>query len=114
VIALNPGTSRSGITITAGRFTGFNRDAAARISFLMSIPVTFGAVVLKVGGLIADGIPDGLLVPMIVGIITSGIAGWFAVWGTIKLVRTRSFMPFVIYRCVVGVAVLLILATDWR
>jgi undecaprenyl-diphosphatase len=114
VIALNPGTSRSGITITAGRFTGFNRDAAARISFLMSIPVTFGAVVLKVGGLIADGIPEGLLVPMIVGIITSGIAGWFAVWGTIKLVRTRSFMPFVIYRCVVGVAVLLILATGWR
>ena len=75
VLSLNPGTSRSGITISAGRFTGFNRDAAARISFLMSIPVTSGAVVLKVGKLVADGIPDGLLGPMIAGIITSGLAG---------------------------------------
>lgn len=114
VLALNPGTSRSGITISAGRFTGFNRDAAARISFLMSIPVTSGAVLLKVGKLVADGIPDGLLGPMIAGIITSGLAGWFAVWGTIRLVRTRSFMPFVIYRCVLGVVVLVIVATGWR
>lgn len=114
VLALNPGTSRSGITISAGRFTGFNRDAAARISFLMSIPVTTGAVLLKVGKLVSDGIPDGLLGPMIAGIITSGLAGWFAVWGTIRLVRTRSFMPFVIYRCVLGVVVLVIVATGWR
>lgn len=114
VLALNPGTSRSGITISAGRFTGFNRDAAARISFLMSIPVTAGAVLLKVGKLVADGIPEGLLGPMIAGIITSGIAGWFAVWGTIRLVRTRSFMPFVIYRCVLGVVVLVIVAAGWR
>jgi undecaprenyl-diphosphatase len=114
VLSLNPGTSRSGITISAGRFTGFNRDAAARISFLMSIPVTSGAVILKVGKLVADGIPDGLLGPMIAGIITSGLAGWFAVWGTIRLVRTRSFMPFVIYRCVLGVVVLGIVATGWR
>ena len=48
-LALNPGTSRSGITITAARFLGFNRDAAARISFLMAIPVTGGAVVFKIG-----------------------------------------------------------------
>jgi undecaprenyl-diphosphatase len=114
VLSLNPGTSRSGITISAGRFTGFNRDAAARISFLMSIPVTSGAVLLKVGKLVSDGIPDGLLGPMIAGIITSGLAGWFAVWGTIRLVRTRSFMPFVIYRCVLGVVVLGIVATGWR
>ncbi|MEX0846688.1 MAG: undecaprenyl-diphosphate phosphatase [Ilumatobacteraceae bacterium] len=114
VLSLNPGTSRSGITISAGRFSRFNRDAAARISFLMSIPVTAGAVVLKVGKLVSDGIPDGLLAPMIVGIITSGLAGWFAVWGTIRLVRTRSFMPFVIYRCVLGVVVLALLATNWR
>jgi undecaprenyl-diphosphatase len=113
-LALNPGTSRSGITITAARTIGFSRDAAARISFLMSIPVTTGAVVFKMAKLIADGGYDDLVTPMIVGIITSGLAGWFAVWGTIKLVRTRSFMPFVVYRCVVGVAVLVILATSWR
>ena len=114
ILALNPGTSRSGITVTAARTFGFNRDSAARISFLMSIPVTAGAVVFKMAKLIADGIPDGLLAPMIVGIITSGLAGWFAVWGTITLVRTRSFMPFVIYRVALGVVVLLLVATDWR
>ena len=113
-LALNPGTSRSGITITAARFTRFGRDAAARISFLMAIPVTAGAVAFKMAGLAADGIPEDLRVPMLVGIVTSGVAGWVAVWGTLRLVRTHSFMPFVIYRVVVGGAVLVILATGWR
>ena len=113
-LALNPGTSRSGITMTAGRFIGFDRVAAVRISFVMSIPVIFGAVVFKLGGLAADGVPDGLLVPMIVGIITSGLAGWFAVWGTITLVKTHSFMPFVVYRIGLGVIVLVLVATGAR
>jgi undecaprenyl-diphosphatase len=114
VLALNPGTSRSGITITAARFLGFNRDTAARVSFLMAIPVTAGAVAYKLLKLAKDGIPSGLGVPMIVGIITAGVSGWLAVWGTLRLVRTHSFMPFVIYRCALGVAVLAILATNWR
>ncbi len=114
VLALNPGTSRSGITMTAARFLGFSRDAAARASFLMAIPVTAGAVAYKMLKLAKDGVPDGLGVPMIVGIVTAAIAGWAAVWGTLRLIRTRSFMPFVIYRCALGVAVLVILATGWR
>jgi undecaprenyl-diphosphatase len=113
-LALNPGTSRSGITMTAGRFLGFSRDAAVRISFVMSIPVIFGAVVFKFGGMVADGVPDDLLVPMIVGVVTSGLSGWLAVWGTIRIVRTRSFMPFVIYRIVLGVVVLIVVATGLR
>ena len=113
-LALNPGTSRSGITITANRFRGFDRDAAARLSFLMMIPVTAGAIVFKMSDLAADGIPDGFAVPMLVGIVTSGLSGWLAVWGTLTLVRTHSFMPFVIYRVVVGLAVLVIVATGWR
>lgn len=113
-LALNPGTSRSGITMTAARFLGFDRDAAVRISFLMSIPVIFGAVVFKLGGLFADGVPEGLLVPMIVGIITSALAGWLAVWGTLRIVRTRSFMPFVIYRISLGIVVLILVATGAR
>jgi undecaprenyl-diphosphatase len=113
-LALNPGTSRSGITITAGRWLGFDRDSAARLSFLMSLPVILGAVVLKVGKLAADGIPDGLLGPMIVGIITSAISGWFAVWGTLRLIRTRSFAPFVAYRIALGVLVLIVIAAGWR
>ena len=114
VLALNPGTSRSGITMTAARYIGFNRDTAARASFLMAIPVTAGAVALKLTKLAIDGIPDGLGIPMVVGIITSGFSGWLAVWGTLRLIRTRSFMPFVIYRIALGVLVLLLIATGVR
>jgi undecaprenyl-diphosphatase len=113
-LALNPGTSRAGITITAGRFLGFDRDSAARISFLMMIPVTLGAIVFKAGGLLADGVPEGLAVPMLAGVVSAGVSGWLAVWGTLRLVRTHSFMPFVIYRVVVGTLVLVVLATGWR
>ena len=114
VLALNPGTSRSGITITAARKFGFSRDAAARVSFLMSVPVIGGAVLLKLTKLAKDGIPEGLLTPMIVGIIASGISGWIAMWGMIRLLRSRSFTPFVMYRFVVGIGVLSILATSFR
>lgn len=114
VLALNPGTSRSGITMTAARYIGFSRDTAARASFLMAIPVTVGAVALKLTKLALDGIPDGLGIPMVVGIITSGLSGWLAVWGTLKLIRTRSFMPFVIYRIALGIVVLVLIATGVR
>ncbi|MCX6541139.1 MAG: undecaprenyl-diphosphate phosphatase [Actinobacteria bacterium] len=114
VLALNPGTSRSGITMTAGRFLGFNRDTAARMSFLMSLPITGGAVAYKGLKLLKDGVPSGLGVAMAVGVLTSGIAGWIAVWGTLKWVRTRSFTPFVVYRIALGVTVLVIVAEGWR
>lgn len=114
VLSLNPGTSRSGITMTAGRYLGFDRDTAARVSFLMSLPITGGAVAFKVAKLLSDGVPPGLGGALIVGIIAAGISGWLAVWGTIKLVRTRSFAPFVIYRIALGSAVLVIVAAGWR
>jgi len=114
VVALNPGTSRSGITITAARKFGFSRDAAARVSFLMSVPVIGGAVLLKLAKLAKDGIPDGLLTPMIFGIIAAGISGWIAMWGMIRLLRSRSFTPFVMYRFVAGFSVLALLATSFR
>ena len=114
VLALNPGTSRSGITITAARKFGFSRDAAARVSFLMSVPVIGGAVLLKLTKLASDGIPDGLIIPMIVGIISAGISGWIAMWGMIRLLRSRSFTPFVMYRFVAGIAVLALLSTSFR
>ena len=114
VLALNPGTSRSGITITAARKFGFSRDAAARVSFLMSVPVIGGAVLLKLTKLASDGIPNGLIIPMIVGIVSAGISGWIAMWGMIRLLRSRSFTPFVMYRFVAGIAVLTLLSTSFR
>jgi undecaprenyl-diphosphatase len=113
-LALNPGTSRSGITMTAARAIGFSREAAVRISFLMSLPVILGACLYEGVGLARDGLEPDLRLPMVVGIVTSGLAGWLAVWGTMWLVRTHSFMPFVVYRIVVGVAVLVLVATGWR
>ncbi|MFZ9628141.1 MAG: undecaprenyl-diphosphate phosphatase [Ilumatobacteraceae bacterium] len=113
-IALNPGTSRSGITMTAARLLGFDRDTAARVSFLMAIPITGGAVAFKLAKLASDGIPDGLGVPMVVGILTSAVSGWFAVWGLLRLVRTRTFGAFVVYRVVAGVAVLALVASAVR
>lgn len=114
ILALNPGTSRSGITMTATRWKGFTRDSAARISFLMALPITAGAVVYKMAKLAKNGVPHGLAGPMVVGIITSGVFGWLAVWGTLRLIRTRSFAPFVVYRVVAGISVLIIAATSWR
>ena len=108
ILALNPGTSRSGITITALRWLGFNRDAAARASFLMSVPVIAGAVVFKMAKLAKNGVPHGLAVPMLVGVITAAASGYLAVWGLLKLVRTRSFMPFVVYRVALGVLILVV------
>lgn len=114
VLALNPGTSRSGITITAARRVGLSRDAAARLSFLMSLPVTGGAVAFEMLGLVSDGVPDGLLVPMVIGVVTSAVAGWVAVWGTIRIVRTHSFTPFVVYRVGLGLLILALLAAGVR
>ena len=114
VIALNPGTSRSGISISAARILGFDRDTAVRFSFLLSVPVTAGAVAVKLLELFKDGIPEGLVIPMIVGIVTAGISGWLAVAGLLKLIRSKSFDAFVMYRVIAGVAILAIAASSWR
>jgi len=113
-LALNPGTSRSGITMTGALFLSFNRDAAARISFIMSLPVIFGALVFKTAGVIDDPPDSGLWVPIIVGVVTAGVSGWIAVWGTLQIVRTRSFMPFVVYRVVLGVFILILVAAGYQ
>ncbi|HEX8803605.1 MAG TPA: undecaprenyl-diphosphate phosphatase [Acidimicrobiales bacterium] len=114
-LALQPGVSRSGVTITAGRFAGLGRDGAARFAFLMSLPITAGALVFKAMDVRGDGgIPAHFVTPFVWGIVASGITGYAAVWGTLKLVRSRSFLPFVLYRLVLGASVLALLATPFR
>jgi undecaprenyl-diphosphatase len=80
----------------------------------MSVPVIGGAVLFKLAKLAKDGIPEGLLTPMIVGIITAGISGWIAMWGMMRVLRSRSFNGFVIYRVVIGAGVLLLAASSVR
>lgn len=110
-LALQPGVSRSGATLTVCRGLGFQRDAAARLVFLMSLPIIAGAGVFA----LADAsIPSDFWPPFLWGMAASAVTGWFAVWGMLKLVRSRTFAPFVAYRVVLGIVVLLILATGWR
>jgi len=114
VLALAPGTSRSGITITAGRWLGLDRDAAARFSFLLLIPAVAGATVYKAYESISEGLPSGVGGPMVVGTIAAAVSGYWAISFLLRLVRTTSYRPFVLYRYVVGVAILLIIATGLR
>lgn len=114
VLALAPGTSRSGITITAARYLGLDRDSAARFSFLMLIPVVAGATLFKGASAIHDGLPSGVAGPMVVGTIAAAVSGYMAIAFLLRLLRTSSYRPFVYYRYVVGVAILLIIATGLR
>jgi undecaprenyl-diphosphatase len=111
-LALQPGVSRSGATMTAGRLMGLSRDTAARVAFLMSVPITAGAVLFKAVDVFGSegGIPDDFVAPFVWGIVTSAVVGWVAVWGTLRFLRTHTFMPFVIYRVGLGVVVLVVYA----
>jgi undecaprenyl-diphosphatase len=114
VLALAPGVSRSGITITAGRFLHLDRDTAARVSFLLLAPVTAGAVVYKGYKALTEGLPHDVAVPMIVGTIAAAVSGYIAIAALLALVRRHSYEPFVVYRVIVGIAVLLVIATGIR
>jgi undecaprenyl-diphosphatase len=106
-LALVPGTSRSGITMTAGRALGFDRSDAARFSFLLSIPATAAAGVLIIGDALEKRQPIGLD-----AVITGGLTfltALAAIAFLMAIIRRHSFLPFVIYRVLLG-AVLLGLA----
>jgi undecaprenyl-diphosphatase len=114
ILALAPGTSRSGITITAGRFLGLDRDAAARFSFLLLIPIVAGATLFKGVSAVHEGLPPGVGGPMVVGTIAAAVSGYFAIVFLLRLVRTTSYRPFVLYRYAAGIAILIVIATGLR
>lgn len=113
-LALAPGVSRSGVTISAGRWLHFDRQAATRLSFLMSIPIIGGATLYKGAQLARDGIPSGFGSAFFWGVVASAISGFLAIAFLLRYVRTHSFRPFVIYRIVLGIAVIVIFATEIR
>jgi undecaprenyl-diphosphatase len=69
---------------------------------------------VKSAGLFTGEVDSDLYIPMAVGVVTSGLAGWIAVWGTLKWIRTHSFMPFVIYRVALGIFMLVLIAAGVR
>jgi undecaprenyl-diphosphatase len=113
-LALSPGVSRSGVTISAGRFLGFGRDDVARISFLMSLPIIGGAALYSGLQLVSDGMPPGMAPAFIWGCISSAVTGLLAIYLVFRLVRTHTYTPFVVYRVVLGLVVLGIIAAGLR
>jgi undecaprenyl-diphosphatase len=106
-LAIVPGTSRSGITITTGLFRGLTRETAARFSFLLSTPTIAGAAlkgawdIHKKGGLAPD-----MRVPFMVGAVLSGLLGAAVIAFFLRYLRRNSLMPFVYYRIVFGIIVI--------
>jgi len=100
-LALIPGFSRSGSTIMAGLFLGLKREDAARFSFLMSLPISIGAVVFELRHFKPALLGAGPL-EVVLGVVSSGVSGFFAISFLLSYLRTRSVTPFVIWRVVVG------------
>ena len=113
-LALAPGVSRSGVTISAGRVLGLDRDSAARFAFLLLVPAVAGATALKAYGALDEGLPDGVVGPMIAGTIASAISSYAAIAWMLAYVRRRSYDVFVVYRVLLGVGVLILIATGVR
>src|SRR5882757_7196405 len=108
-LALCPGVSRSGISITAGLFRGFTREAATRFSFLLSTPLIAGAVVSHLPALIKLHKAGGLDLPLstlLLSIAVSGIAGYFVIAFFLRYLQTRTLKVFVVYRLVFGMLIL--------
>ena len=114
-VALAPGVSRSGMTIAAARGLRLTRDAAARFSFLASLPLIAGAAMFEAARLmVSRELEVSFVGPVVVGVVASALSGWAAVGVVLAIVRRRSFAPFVAYRVVVGLVVLALVAAGWR
>lgn len=107
VLALVPGVSRSGSTMTAGRAMGFHRESAAVFAFLMSMPITAAAAVYEVPTALAEG---GLGAPIVAGVIASALSGWLAISVLLRYVTRHGFGVFAAYRILLGLGVLALVA----
>ncbi len=105
-LALIPGTSRSGITISSGLFLGFNREEAARFSFLLSIPVIAGAAVLKLR-IFIHGIPANDIAPLILGTLCSALFGFLAIKYFMKYLQRHTMNVFVWYRFIFAAVIII-------
>jgi len=107
-VAIIPGVSRSGATITAARALGFDRVSAARFSFLLSTPIIFGATMNQLPGLIEEGLDF----PMMAGILVSAVSGYLAIKYLIRFVQSSSYKVFFYYRLALALAIVSFLF--WR
>jgi undecaprenyl-diphosphatase len=115
ILALMPGVSRSGITITTGRFMRLDRDAAARFAFLLLIPIVFGAVVYKgLKHVVLHSLPAGSLGPFAVGTLAAAGVGLIAIDLLLGYLRRHDYSAFVLYRLAAAAGILVVIASGWR
>ena len=105
-LAIIPGVSRSGITMTMGLLMGLTREGAARFSFLLSAPIIFGAALVKLPHLISN--PSEITVNFIIGILVSFVTGILSIGFLLRYVQTKNFLPFAWYRFILGSLVIVI------
>jgi undecaprenyl-diphosphatase len=112
-LALVPGVSRSGATIAMGRFLGYSRDAALRYSFLLALPAVFGSGLYQLkDAFSSDATPNVFSIPeTFVATAVAFVIGYIVIAWLLKFVATKSFMPFIIYRILLGSTILVLLAT---
>jgi undecaprenyl-diphosphatase len=111
--ALQPGVSRSGITMTAARWIGIDRETAARFSFLLAIPIIAGAGILKGADLIHTGF-QGYASEFLWGFVSSALSGFVVIWAMLGYLRRHTFKVFMVYRLAVAVLVFVLIVTGVR
>ena len=109
-LALIPGVSRSGSTLTAGLFINLERAAAARFSFLLGIPAITIAGLVELKGILDKNLSNDAILPLIVGTISSAVFSYLAIAWLIKFLQKRSTWIFVWYRLIFGVVILIALS----
>jgi undecaprenyl-diphosphatase len=112
VLALIPGSSRSGSTIMAGLFAGETRETAARFSFLLSMPAVAASGLLELKEAMHK-LPDGSFLPLLIATLVSGVVGYASIWFLLRFLRTHSTTVFIVYRLIVGGLILAALATGY-
>lgn len=117
MLALFPGVSRSGSTITTGLLLGLTREAAARFSFLLSLPITLGAILFSLkkvhdsGGIASLGAAPGVL---LLGVVVSAVSGFWAIGFLLNFLKRHTVTPFVIWRIAVALLVFSLLASGFH
>ncbi len=113
-VALIPGSSRSGVTITAGLFAGLRRAEAARFSFLLSLPSVFGAGLYELYKKREELLGSHESVTnLVVATVVSGVVGYASIWFLMTYLKTRTMFVFVAYRILLGGALLVLLGMGW-
>jgi undecaprenyl-diphosphatase len=112
-LALQPGVSRSGVTITAARGLGLDREAAARFSFLLSLPIIAAAGAYEALDVVRTGI-EGQVGLFVAGILASAVSGFVVIWGLLRYLRRHDFTAFLWYRLAAAALVLILIVTGVR